>query len=421
MEARKNVDHVLRVYRRWRERRRIAPGLERGVLASWWDDLVSFLAQRGDAWYTAHRIIEISKPFATWAESLGVRDAAGISEKLVERYLRSDRCPREGPRFLRLLLIFLRERKIVTGRNAVSRPSRIPAIIKEYLQFLRDHRGTGAGTVEQHRRYIESLLEMLGMRTVKKLRGLTVAEIQRFITERAAGLSRSGRRGLCAAIRSFLRFLYLRGYIAVDLMSAVPVIPSFKLERLPPTISIDAIERILGAINRSSPVGRRDYAMLLLLATYGMRAGQIYALRLEDIAWRRGVLKIPGAKGGRDVILPIQSAVGEAIVDYLKRGRPVGWSFRQVFLRVRGPIGPLKGTLANTIRTYARKAGVDLPSSGSHAWRHACATRMLAKGQSLKTIRDVLGHESIDTTFIYTKVDLSSLRKAALDWPEVAE
>jgi integrase len=204
-------------------------------------------------------------------------------------------------------------------------------------------------------------------------------------------------------------------------VSAVPVIPTFKLERLPTDIPIDALERILAAINRSSPVGKRDYAMLLLLGTYGMRGGQLCALRLEDIAWRRNVLRIPGAKGGRDVVLPIQSAAGEAIVDYLKRGRPEGWSFRQVFLRMRGPVGPLNGNLANVIKRYARKAGVDLPSSGSHAWRHACATRMLAKGESLKTIRDVLGHKRIDTTLIYAKVDINSLRQAALEWPEEAQ
>jgi site-specific recombinase XerD len=391
------------------------------VLAPWWDDLASFLAYRGDAWYTVRRTIEISKPFAFWAEALGVHDATCLSEDLVERYLRSGHCCSDGPRFLRLLLIFLRERKIIPDRKPVLQLGSSPMIAQEYVQFLRDHRGTGSRTADQHQRHVEVLLQALGTPTVKRLRDLTRAEIQRFITERAAGLSRAGRKGLCAAIRSFLRFLYIRGYTAVGLVSTVPVIPTFKLERLPTTVPINVTEQIFAAINRSSPVGKRDYAILLLLATYGMRAGQLCALRLEDIAWRRGALRIPGAKNGRDVVLPIQSAAGEAIVDYLKRGRPVGWPFRQVFLRVRAPIGPLKGNLANIIRTYARKAGVDLPSSGSHAWRHACATRMLTKGESLKTIRDVLGHKRIDTTFIYTKVDITSLRQAALEWPEEAE
>jgi integrase len=224
---------------------------------------------------------------------------------------------------------------------------------------------------------------------------------------------------MCAAIRTFLRFTYLRGYTIHALVSAVPVIPSFRLERLPTAISTDAIERLLAAVDRSTPLGRRDYAMLLVLAVYGVRACQLSALRLDDIDWRRELLRVPGAKGGRDVDYPLHPAVGEAIVDYLRHGRPVGWSFRQIFLRVRAPIGPLRGVLANHIKPYARKAGVQPPSFGGQAWRHACATRLLEKGQSLKTIRHMLGHSSLETTFIYTKVDVGALREAALEWPEV--
>jgi site-specific recombinase XerD len=292
------------------------------------------------------------------------------------------------------------------------------AIIEEYLKYLRRQRGTSAITAERHRYYIESLLKAVGRHPAKRLRGLRGAEIQWFITSRAAALSHDGRKRLCAAIRSFLRFLFIGGYTAVDLASSVPVIPSFKLDRLSTAISTEAIERILAAIDRSTPLGKRNYAMLLLLATYGMRAGQLCALRLEDIDWRMNLLRIPGAKGGRDVLLPLRSAAGEAIVEYLKYGRPVGWPFREVFLRLSAPIGPLQAVLSNIIKPYARKAGVQIPSFGSHVWRHACATRMLAKGESLKTIRHVLGHQSIETTFIYTKVDLAALRQAALEWPE---
>lgn len=421
MEARKDFARALQVYGHWRRRRRTARGLANGILAGWWDELACFLLKQGHAWRTVRRVIEISKPFAVWAQSLGICGASAISDQLIARYLRDVRRLKEGSRCLGLLMVFLRERRIVPKRKPESRPPRPLAIIKEYLQFLRDHRGTVVSTAERHRRHIESLLEALGRCTAKGLRKLTGAELQMFITRRAAGLRRDGRKVMCAAIRSFLRFLYLRGYTSVDLVSAVPVIPCFKLERLPRAIATDTIERILDAVDRSSPAGRRDYAILLLLATYGMRAGQLCALRLEDIDWRKNLLRIPGAKGGRDVVMPLRSAVGEAIVDYLKRGRPVGWPFRQVFLRIPAPIGPLQGNLWGIIRLYARKAGVEIPSFGSHAWRHACATRMLASGESLKTIRDVLGHESIETTFIYTKVDLPTLRQAALEWPEVAK
>jgi integrase len=156
--------------------------------------------------------------------------------------------------------------------------------------------------------------------------------------------------------------------------------------------------------------------MLLLLATYGIRAGQLCALRLDDIDWRRQTVRIRAAKGGRDTLLPLRPSVGEAIVEYLRNARPRS-SRRQLFLRVRAPIQALTGSVSTQIRPYALRAGV-APPFGAHAWRHACASRLLAQGHPLKTIRDVLGHRSIESTFIYTKVDIGMLRQAALDWPE---
>ncbi len=202
-----------------------------------------------------------------------------------------------------------------------------------------------------------------------------------------------------------------------DLSAVVPVIPTFKLDRLPPVIQPEAIDKILGAVDRSTVVGRRDYAMLLVLATYGLRAGQLCDLRLEDFDWRQETLRIRGVKGGEDVLLPLRPAVGEAVVAYLRNGRPSVATSRAVFLRVRAPLGPLGGNLTNLIKPYARLAGLTQVPLGAHAWRHGCASRMLASGQSLKTIRDTLGHRSIETTFIYTKADVEQLREAALDWP----
>ncbi len=420
-QTQRKVEQARARYGRWKRRRRIRSTLEQGLFAPYWDDLASFLFQQGYSWYTVRRVIELAKPLATYAEKQrGVRDVAALSDEIVTGYVEG-RPRNESRPCLRLLLRFLRDRGIVppAAEPSVSTRSHHP-VVDEFLDFLRDHRGTGQGTAEQHRRHVEALLSALGHQAQgEEFRSLSGASVQRFITSRAGELSRGQRKAMCAALRTFLRFLFLRGYTSLDLVSAVPIIPSFKLERVPTAISTDAIERILAAVDRSTLVGRRDYAMLLLLATYGVRAGQLCALRLDDIDWRRQLLRIPGAKGGRDAAYPLHPAVGEAIVDYLRHGRPVGWSVRQLFLRVRAPVGPLRGVLANTIKPYARKAGVEVPSLGAHAWRHACATRMLAKGQSLKTIRHMLGHRSIETTFIYTKVDLGALRQAALEWPEV--
>jgi integrase/recombinase XerD len=139
-------------------------------------------------------------------------------------------------------------------------------------------------------------------------------------------------------------------------------------------------------------------------------------MRLDDIDWRNESIRVPASKGRGGTVLPLDPAVGEAILVYLRQDRPSGYC-REVFVRVRAPMGPLSGNLANIIRVYAAKAGLTGIPMGPHAWRHACATRMLAGGQGLKVIRDILGHRSIETTFIYTKVDVDALRQAALEWP----
>jgi integrase/recombinase XerD len=202
-----------------------------------------------------------------------------------------------------------------------------------------------------------------------------------------------------------------------DLASSVPVIPSFRLAGLPQALAKEDIEKILGAVDRSTPVGRRDYSMLLILATYGIRGGQLCALKLEDIGWRRETLRVRAAKGGREAILPLLDPVAEALIDYLRNGRP-RVSNREIFLRVRPPLGPLGGSLGQIIKPYARRAGVKVSCLSPRAWRHGFASKMVAHGQALKNISDMMGHRSVESTYIYTKVDIELLRQAALDWPE---
>lgn len=268
MEARKDASHFLERYRSWRRRTRIAAGLRGGILAPYWDELAAFLVRRGHTWYSARRVIEIAKPFAAHAEAVGVTNASELNEALVDRYLKV-RQLRESRSCLHRLMLFLCEQGIVKDTKGEIPATKLTSpIVSEYRHFLEDHRGIGRKSSGQHQRYVESLLEVLGKDDFQSLTG---AEVQRFITDRAKGLSRAQRKMLCASIRSFLRFLYLRGYTPIDLRSAVPVIPSFKLERLPVAVSPETIEKILAAVDRSSPVGRRDYAMLLSIATYGMR------------------------------------------------------------------------------------------------------------------------------------------------------
>jgi len=391
------------------------------LLAPYWDDLIETMCGRGYSRHVIYATIHHALWFAEFAATRGVGDARGLTDELVIRY--HGTCPQhprmaaESRRYLRWVMGFLRAGGILPAVRAAPVTASLP-LLDEYLRFLADHRGIGVRRIERHRVHVQAFLESLGPPDTVIPAGLDAGAVFRFITTRAPALGRSERKSMCAALRTFLRFLRLRGALTQDLAAVVPVIPSFKLDRLPRGIAWEDIQKILAVVDRSTPMGRRDYALLLVLATYGIRSGQLCALRLADIDWRHDTLRVRAAKGGRDTVLPLRPVVGEALVDYLRHGRPT-WPVREVFLRIRAPRGPLRGNLTNIIKPYARTAGVSAPSFGPHAWRHACATRMLAHGHALKTIRDVLGHRSIETTFIYTKVDIERLRLAALEWPEV--
>jgi integrase len=204
------------------------------------------------------------------------------------------------------------------------------------------------------------------------------------------------------------------------LVAAVPRLPKWRLAQVPRVMSEEQLDAFLAAFDRSTAIGRRDYAMALCQAELGLRAGEVAALRLEDLDWRSAVLRVPACKVGRERELPLAARVGRAIADYLRRGRPATRD-RHVFVRHR----VLGGTPVNTAviqtamrRAYARVPGCEL-WAGTHALRHTAATRLYCRGARLKEVADLLGHRSLDTTAVYTKVDLPRLAAVALPWPEV--
>jgi site-specific recombinase XerD len=389
--------------------------LRASVLAPYWNDFVEEMEGRGYRRYTTYRTVEVSLALAEHATKRGLHDTASLTDEFVAKYIRRRRSPRDAPRYLGHMVRFLRSRGAVPTPGA--RPAQAPCpLAEEYARFLRDHRGIGEKTIGRRRADVSAFLESLGKEgTAATISSLSPDAVHAFVMARPEKLARSSKKTLCAALRMFLRFLLLRGYLARDIVSSVPVIPSYKLDRLPRGIAWEDIQKILAVVDRTTVVGRRDYAIFLMLATYGIRVGQLCAMTLDDIDWRRQTIRVRAAKGGRDTVLPLRRSVGEALVAYLRDGRASS-CHREIFLRVRAPLAPLRAALTAQIRPYARRAGVN-PPYGTHAWRHACATRMLAGGQSLKTIRDVLGHISIESTFIYTKVDVETVRQAALEWP----
>ena len=186
---------------------------------------------------------------------------------------------------------------------------------------------------------------------------------------------------------------------------------------IPRAIAADQVRQLLASIDRRTAIGRRDYAILLLLARLGLRSGEVASLKLDDIDWNAGQLRVRGKRGQRSE-LPLPAEVGKAIAAYLRRGRPDS-SSRRVFLRAKAPSRGFRGAsgVGSIVRHSLQRAGVKAPTYGAHQFRHGLATEMLRKGSSLAEIGEVLGHRHPQTTKIYTKVDIKALRTLALPWP----
>jgi site-specific recombinase XerD len=245
---------------------------------------------------------------------------------------------------------------------------------------------------------------------------LSASDVVRFVQRQAQRLHMKRAKLMTGALRSFFQYARFRGEMTLDLAAAVPVVANWSMASIPRAIAPEQVRQLLASVDRSTPTGRRDYAILLLLARLGLRSGEVASLQLDDIDWNSGHLSVRG-KSGRRNDLPLPPDVGKAIASYLRRGRPPITS-RLVFLRVKAPIRGLgAGSVGTIVRHALRRAGIEAPTEGSHQFRHGLASEMLRKGASLAEIGDLLGHRHPQTTMIYTKVDLVALRSLALPWP----
>ena len=293
-------------------------------------------------------------------------------------------------------------------------------LLDAYLKWMRHSQYAAEGTLQVRSHSIAQFLEWLGPQaTPEGLSRLTAQRIEAFFLRYAQSMGRSARRSLQSALRTFLRFCWHQGYIERPLDRAVPTLRTYKLATVPRGLNDTEAQQVLQSINRNSPAGRRDYAILQLLYTYGVRGGQVRALRLEDIDWAQNQILFQASKQGKDSRLPLTAPVGESLLDYLQNSRP-SYSYSHVFLTCRAPYHPLahSSSLSAIVERHIQTAGIELPSKGAHVFRHGFATRMLQKGHSLKAIADVLGHRHLSTTFIYTKVDFNALKQVALPWSQ---
>lgn len=304
--------------------------------------------------------------------------------------------------------------------GTLSAPVATPSerLMRFYREFLAEVRGFADSTVAYHCATATELLSFLRYDTTPvALREIDAQRIEAFLKSIAKRLSRASLQHVAAHLRSFLRFLADRGEVAIGLDGAVDTPRLYRGERLPLAWPWETVQEFLESIDRTTPMGRRDYAMFLLVSTYGLRSSETVALRLDHIAWRAGQFRIERAKTQTATHLPLTEEAGAALLDYLRHDRPQS-RYREVFLRVREPRRPLlPASVGDAFRSWASRSSLHLPRCGPHCLRHSVAMHLLRQGTPLKTIGDLLGHRSPESTCSYLRLHTDDLRDAALDLP----
>ena len=392
-----------------------------GPLAAYLGPFAESLSRQGYSQRYMHRQVMLAACFSRWIEQTEVPPHRITSEHPA-RYLRfryRRRRPNQGDTAaLGHFIEFLRCERVIPAEKVPTRQL-TPAeqCVQAYEKYLREERVLAEATIVNYAPFIGRFLkDRFGAGPVK-LSSLRATDVVGFVQRQARQLHLKRAKLLTSALRSFLQYARYRGEIRLDLATVVPCVANWSMPSIPRGIEPDQVRRLLSQIDRRTAVGRRDYAILLLLARLGLRSGEVAFLELEDIDWKGGCLSVHG-KSGRRTQLPLPKDVGEAIVAYLRHGRPRSTS-RRVFLRARAPVrGFLTQCAVGTIvRHSLLRAGIEAPTTGAHQFRHGLATQMLRQGASLAQIGELLGHKSPETTKIYTKVDLEALRTLALPWP----
>jgi len=392
-----------------------------GPLAVHICSFAKWMSEQGYSLCSLRRQVLLAACFSRWLGKKGVRLHA-ISSEHAAPYLRYRarrvRIHRGDAAALRYLIQFLSRQGVIPAQKvAVPSPTFLERCAQEFERYLREERVLATATIINYIPLIRCFLKDRFGNGPVKLSHLCAGDVVGFVQRQAPRLHPKRSKLLTTALRCFLRYTRYRGEVTADLAAAVPVVPNWSRTGLPRAITREQVDQLLISINRRTATGRRDYAILLLLARLGLRSSEVVFLDLDDIDWNIGQLSVRG-KRGQCTKLPLPSDVGKAIAAYLRRGRPKSTS-RRVFLRAKAPLRGFQGPagVGSIVRHSLQRAGIDAPTHGTHQFRHGLATEMLRQGASLGEIGEVLGHRHTQTTTIYAKVDINALRTLALPWP----
>jgi integrase/recombinase XerD len=397
--------------------RRVRGWTVRGPLAPWAPGFEGWLVGRGYLSSAVFHRLWLLAAMSLWLERRGL-DAWELTGPRAALFVGERRAAGlktwASEQSVRLPLEYLREVGAIPLAVVVLDDGPVAQILAGYREYLVLERGLAQSTIERCLRAARLFLEQLP--DGREISELTTAEVSAFLARECPRRTGSGARSLTSKFRPFLRYLYVEGLVASPLMWAVPRAATQRDRSLPRGVEPAVVARLLAGCDRRLTVGRRDYAILLLLVRLGLRASEVAAMRLKDVDWRRGEVLIHG-KGNRLDVLPLPVDVGEAVVSYLRRrGRD---RFPTVFVKAQAPPGPISRSVVKCVVCRAcERSG--MPVVSPHRLRSTAATAMLARGASLESIAQVLRHRDVKTTAIYVTVDRARLRPLARPWPGVA-
>ena len=394
--------------------------LRQGPLSEHLDAYAAAVAEQGYTHDSIRQQIVAIADFSRWLKQKHIK-VQTVDSDVVDRFLRlrrrQQRVRRGDPKTLVRLLAMLCQRGVVQQRQQPVVDNACARIINEFRCYLLQERGLSPSTLLNYVPVADQFLAERFHNTVPNLAMIRAPHVTGFVLRHARQLSPVRAGLMVTALRSFFRYLRHRGVITTDLAACVPTVPNWSLSTLPRFLPTATVEHILERCDRTTAVGRRNHAILLLLARLGVRAGEVVGLRLDDIDWSAGQITIRG-KGGKSAQLPLANDVGAALAAYLRHDRPSS-ATRRVFLRHRAPLVGFgnSSTISSLVRRALKHAGVESAHSCAHVLRHSLATSLLRHGGSLDEIGELLRHQSPNTTAIYAKVDVTALHTLALPWP----
>jgi integrase len=376
------------------------------------------LVQQGYSQWTAIAHLQFMECVSRWLAARGM-DAAGLTDTVVDAFLAERRASGQVRRLTRRGMIPLLGYLRASGAAPRSEPVPLNAeplerLLAEFTDYLLEQRGLAPGTAVCYRRYAARLLSPHENADGVALGALTAGDVTSYVLSECGHRGSGSIQNVTVALRALLRFLHGRGRISGSMVDAVPAAVGWRRRSFPPELTRSQVARLLDCCDRNSAAGRRDYAILVLLARLGLRAGEVAALTIDDVDWRSGELAITG-KGNRREPMPLPVDVGQALADYCRRGRPVT-GCRNLLLQARAPYAALSSsTVGKVVERACGRA--DLPVVGPHRLRHAAATALRQTGAPAAEIGQILRHQHAATTTRYGSVDVAALAAWARPWP----